>query len=80
MDGVPIGIIFTLLGTTALLFNGRLTGLLVRLYGRHAERYPLLYPSFLRRLVQDPSFVRWVALSFAVSLIAFGVVAIKVGV
>jgi hypothetical protein len=69
-----VGSIAILLGVAALIFHGPLTGLLVRLYGRHSARYPLLYPGPPRRLVQDPSFVRWIVFSVATAWIAIGVI------
>lgn len=69
-----VGSITILLGVAALIFQRPLTGLLVRMYGRHSARYPLLYPGPLRRVVQDPSFVRWIVFSVAAGWIAIGVI------
>jgi hypothetical protein len=74
--GAIVGIIFLSVGIAALAFHRSLTRLVVRLYARHGEQYPGLYPGPLRRLVQDPSWVRWVVFSVALAWTAIGIVAI----
>ncbi len=69
-----MGSITILLGVVALIFHRPLTGLLVRMYSAHSARYPLLYPGPIRRLVQDPSFVRWMVFFVATAWIAIGVI------
>jgi hypothetical protein len=71
-----IGVILTVSGVALLIFRRPLTGLLTRMYSWHSERYPLLYPGPIRRLVQDPKWVRLGLFFVASAWIVIGVIEI----
>jgi hypothetical protein len=69
-----IGTILILSGLAAIIFHRPLTRLLVWSYGRHASKYPILYPGPLKRLVQDPKWIRWMVFTVGFAWTAIGVV------